>query len=77
MSAVDLELLAQKANLIYSKILPIIEKLHKGKYVIIEPDSESYYIRESMDDALKKARQNHQGMLFVTYKIGAPKGGLI
>lgn len=43
---------------------------HKGKLVVIEPESGDYFIGETMMEAFSKARRRHPDKTFVFKRIG-------
>jgi hypothetical protein len=62
----NMQELSQKAEGIYQKILPEINKMI-GKYVAIELESEEYFVGETREDAVANARQkfSNNKLLFV------------
>lgn len=53
-----------------NKLKSILEPLHNGEFVAIEPYSGNYFIERKKLDAILKARSEMPGKLFFLAKIG-------
>jgi len=71
------ESVSQKGNEIYQKIKDNLEKDYKGKYIIIEPESEEYIIGDDKLELVKKARQKFPDKIFNVKRIGYKVSGYL
>ena len=55
-----------------SKLEKSLETSHWGKFVAIEPDSETFYLGRTLDEAVQIARQAHPEAMTYTCRIGHP-----
>lgn len=63
--------LAVKSKLFYeSKLKKLLEPSEKGKFVAIEPDSESYFVDKDGTKALLRGRDAFPDKLFFLIRIG-------
>ena len=63
--------LAEKSKLFYeSKLKNLLEPAEKGKFVAIEPDTESYFVDKDGTKALLRARDVFPTKLFFLIRIG-------
>lgn len=62
----------EKAEEIYSRLAPTIEKKYPGQFIVIHPFSSQYHIAPKLRDALKAALEMHPDGNFVNKKIGSP-----
>ncbi len=63
--------LAEKSKAFYErKLKNLLEPAEKGKFVAIEPDTESYFIDKDGTKALLKARDAFPDKLFFLMRIG-------
>ncbi len=63
--------LAEKSKAFYErKLKNLLEPAEKGKFVAIEPDTESYFIDKDGTKALLKARDVFPDKLFFLMRIG-------
>lgn len=63
--------LAEKSKLFYEhKLKNLLEPAEKGKFVAIEPDTESYFVDKDGTKALLRARDAFPGKLFFLIRIG-------
>ena len=63
--------LAEKSKLFYeSKLKNLLEPSEKGKFVAIEPDTESYFVDKDGTKALLRARDAFPDKLFFLMRIG-------
>lgn len=63
--------LAEKSQAFYErKLRSMLEPEEKGKYVAIEPESESYFVDADGTKALLEARRTFPGKLFFLIRIG-------
>jgi len=62
--------LVSKAKEIYESKKSEFESTNIGKYIAIDPNSSDYFIGDTRDEASKKARQTHPGVIVFTRKIG-------
>lgn len=62
----------QKGQEIYEgKLKDQLEKEHLGKYVAIDVETEEYFVGESLEEALTKAREKYANKIFHSIKIGS------
>lgn len=64
--------IAQKGREIYQKLSQKLEENDKGKFVAIEVDSGKYFVGETQEEALKKAKQHFPARIFYFVKVGFP-----
>jgi hypothetical protein len=63
--------LAEKSKAFYErKLKNLLEPKEKGKFVAIEPDSESYFVDKDGTKALLRARDSFPDKLFFLMRIG-------
>ena len=63
--------LAEKSKALYErKLKQLLEPQEKGKFVAIEPETESYFVDPDGTKALLKARDAFPGKLFFLIRIG-------
>ncbi len=67
---VDIQAIAQKGQAIYESKRPEYEPVHNGKFLAIEPETESVYLGQTSADALEQARQANPDKTFYVVKIG-------
>lgn len=68
-----LDTLAVRSKELYEhKLKPVLEPQHKGKFVAIEPDTESYFIGKTGTEALLQARATLPDKLFFLARVGYP-----
>ena len=58
-----------RADEIYRRIEPSIRQ-HKGKFVLIEPETGDYFVGETEEEAYLNARRKHPTKKFVFKRIG-------
>ena len=64
--------LEKKGQEIYeSKLKEPLEKKHFGKYVAIDIESEDYFVADTLDDVLLKAKKKYPNKIFHSIKIGS------
>lgn len=62
---------ADRAKQLYEvKYRQALEKSDFGAFVCIEPESEDYFIGETLDDAVNKAIDTHPDRLTHTLRVG-------
>ena len=61
---------AKKGREIYYKINPELEKEHKGKVLLIEIDSEDYFVDEKPHEAMSKAKAKYPDRIFFRCRVG-------
>lgn len=62
----------KKGQEIYEqKLKDKLEKGSFGKYVAIDVDTEEYFIGESLEEALNKAKEKYPNKIFHSIKIGS------
>lgn len=67
----DPEIIAQKGEQIYQeKLKDKLETQHKGEYVAINVENEDYFLAESPDEALNKAKEKYPNAIFHLIRIG-------
>jgi hypothetical protein len=64
--------LASKGKQIYAALREKLEPEHKGRIVVIEPDTGGYFLGDTLLEADKKARRRYPGKVFYAVKIGYP-----
>lgn len=63
--------LAEKSKALYeSKLKKLLEPAEKGKFVAIEPETESYFVDKDGTKALLQARKSFPDKLFFLVRIG-------
>lgn len=62
--------LAHKARELYAKLRNELEPANNGKYIVIEVDSEKYFIGDTKDEAMAKARKEFPGIVLFVRRIG-------
>jgi len=62
----------KKGQEIYEKIKGEVEIKYKDKYLTIDVTSGEYFVGDTVEDALIKAKEKHPGKIFHTIKVGAP-----
>lgn len=71
----DTQLLPQdvekKGQEIYEKIKAEVETKYKDKYLTIDVTSGEYFVGDTVEDALIKAKEKYPGRIFHTVKVGA------
>lgn len=63
---------AKKGKEIYQKISKDAEKKHYGKFLAIEVESGKYFLGETQEEAVKKAKKRFPTKIFYFIKIGFP-----
>jgi hypothetical protein len=53
------------------KLREKLEKTHKGEYVVIEPESKSYFVDADLLEAIQKAEEKFPDSLFYIVRIGS------
>lgn len=67
------EEIIQKGQKYYEeKLKNKLEKKHLGKFVVIEVDSGKYFIGDTLEETLGKARKKFPEKIFHSIKIGSP-----
>ncbi len=62
----------KKGQEIYEqKLKDKLEKESLGEYVAIDVETEEYFLGESLEDALNKAREKYPNKIFHSIKIGS------
>jgi hypothetical protein len=70
--------LGNRAKALYeSKLKAVLEPEQKGKFVAIEPDTESYFVADTGTKALLQARAVLPEKLFFLARIGYPTADAI
>lgn len=64
--------LASKGKQIYATLQEKLEPEHRGKIVVIDPDTGDYFLGDTLLEADRKARQKHPDKVFYAVKIGYP-----
>jgi peptide subunit release factor RF-3 len=64
--------LASKGKQIYAALREKLEPEHKGRIVVIDPDTGDYFLGDTLLEADKKARRKYPGKVFYAVKIGYP-----
>ncbi len=60
-----------KAHKIYQKIVdPKMNETDKGKFVIVEPDTKSYFVGQTSTEALEQAKQKFPDKMFYLARVG-------
>lgn len=61
----------RKAKELYERNLKHdLETTQRDKFVAIEPESGDYFVGDTLDDAVKLARNKHPGKLSHTIRVG-------
>ncbi|MGH8056590.1 MAG: hypothetical protein ACREOH_05060 [Candidatus Entotheonellia bacterium] len=58
-----------RCRALYRQLLPQLMADHRGKVIAIEPDSEEYFLGESLDDASEKAHARYADRLFGYFRV--------
>ena len=67
------EELIQKGEKLYEeKLKDKLEKKHLGKFVAIEVDSGKFFVGETLEEALERAKKEFPDKIFHSIKIGSP-----
>ncbi len=67
----DLKQTADKARSLYQqKFRVLLEATHPDAFVCIEPDSEDYFLGDSLDEAVNKAMDAYPRRLTHTLRVG-------
>ncbi len=61
----------KKGQEIYEKIKDELEAKYKDKYLTIDVVSGEYFVGDTVEDALIKAKEKYPGRIFHTVKVGA------
>lgn len=73
MSILSPKIIAERGEKIYQdKLKDNLEIDKKGKYVAIEVETERYFIEDTPEEALQKAKQEFPDSIFYLIKIGYP-----
>lgn len=68
---IRLERLSGRGSAVYeNKLKSLLEPEHKGRFVAIEPDTESYFLGKSGTEAILKARAALPDKLFYLMRVG-------
>ncbi|MDI6793731.1 MAG: hypothetical protein QME81_12850 [bacterium] len=67
---VNTQKIGEKGREIFHRISPQLEKGYRGKFVVIDVDSEDYFIGDTSLEADKKARQKYPKKVFFMGKVG-------
>lgn len=63
--------LVSKGKHIYeTRLKALLEPLHNGEYVAIEPDSGDYYLGHTMSEAYERAVAEHPDRKFYLARVG-------
>jgi hypothetical protein len=61
----------ERAKQIYAdRLRPLLEPENAGRFVAIEPESGDYFLRDTIDEAVRSARVKHPSRLSHTIRIG-------
>jgi len=66
------ELIQKREKFYEEKLKDKLEKRHFGKFVAIEVDSGEFFIGETLEEALEKAKKKFPDKIFHSIKIGSP-----
>jgi hypothetical protein len=65
--------IARRAEAIYAERLQAqLEATHKSKFVAIEPDSQEYFLGNTLSEAIQAARRAYPGRKSFAMRIGEP-----
>jgi len=64
--------LVSKGKQVYEALQEKLEPEHKGRIVVIDPDTGDYFLGDTLLEADKKARRKYPGKVFYAVKIGYP-----
>lgn len=65
--------LGERGLVLYeNKLKGLLEPEHKGRFVAIEPDTESYFLGKTGTEAILKARAALPDKLFYLMRVGYP-----
>ena len=66
----DLDL-ARRANELYdARLKSEVESQHRGEFVAIEPESATYYLGRTLDEAIEKARSAYPNRISYVKRVG-------
>ena len=68
---------SKKGEEVYQKIKDELEKEHKGKFIIIEPESGEYFIGDDKLNLVKMACKKFPDKIFKMRKIGYRASGFL
>jgi hypothetical protein len=60
----------KKGQEIFYKINPTLEKQHHGKVLVIEVESEDYFVDEDSREAMRKAKAKYPDRIFFRCRVG-------
>lgn len=66
----DTRKIGEKGRALFGRISPELEKDYRGKFVVIEVDSEEYFVGDTIAEANQKARAKYPGTVFFLGRIG-------
>jgi hypothetical protein len=69
---IDQQELISKGEQIYAALQEQLEPEHKGRIVVIDPDTGDYFLGDTLLEADTKARHRYPGKIFYAVKIGYP-----
>ncbi len=62
--------LVNRGTAVYNRIKEKYDPLYRGKFLVIEPDTEKVYLGDTSAEALVKAREENPEKLFYAVKVG-------
>lgn len=70
---ISLTEITKKGQKIYDeKLKDSLEPESNGKFVVIEVESEEYFVEESLERALEKAKEKFPDKVFYSARVGYP-----
>ena len=71
MVSADTKSVIERAKRIYAEQLrAVLEVRHLNRFVAIEPESGEYFLGDTLDEAVKSAREKHPSRLSHAIRIG-------
>ena len=70
-SSINIQSILTKAQQQYETLRSELEPRQNGKYIAIEGDSGSYFIGETREEAVNKAKQKYPHIVVFVRRIGA------
>jgi hypothetical protein len=67
---VNVREIREKGDAIYERLKDDLEAEHWGEIIVIEPESEDYFIGKDTKEAHRKARGKYPDKVFRTLRIG-------
>ncbi|MEP0799423.1 hypothetical protein [Funiculus sociatus] len=59
----------QKGRVIFERLQPELIEKHYNWFIVIEPNTEDYFVAQDSMTALKKALEKHPQAIFATFRL--------